>query len=87
MLRSINEVYLAMLKRLLLLFIVLTVLTALPVQATETRLRFCYEDKPLLPFYSGHGLVPADPPGAAIEHLRAAAAASNLQLEKCASSC
>jgi hypothetical protein len=52
-----------MLKRLLLLFIVLTVLTALPVQATETRLRFCYEDKPLLPFYSGHGLVPADPPG------------------------
>ena len=81
MLRSINEVYLAMLKRLLLLFIVLTVLTGLPVQATETRLRFCYEDKPLLPFYSGHGLVPADPPGAAIEHLRAAAEASNLQLE------
>lgn len=64
-----------MLNRLLLL----ALMTALPAQTAETRLRFCYEDKPLLPFYTGHGLLPAEPPGAAIEHLRAAAAASNLE--------
>lgn len=33
-------------------------------------LRFCYEDKPLEPYYRGHGaLVPKDYPGATIDHL------------------
>lgn len=43
---------------------------ALPVQS-NTALRFCYEDKPLEPYYRGQGaIVPKDNPGATIEHLQ-----------------
>ena len=48
--------------------------------ADNASLRFCYEDKPLLPFYNGHGDLPAPQPGAAIEHLQAVAKAANIEL-------
>jgi polar amino acid transport system substrate-binding protein len=49
-------------------------------------LRFCYEDKPLEPYYRGHGdVIPKDYPGATIEHLyqlTAAIPGVTLQLER-----
>lgn len=52
-------------------------LTAIDVLADDTTatnavvMRFCYEDKPLEPYYRGQGaLVPKDNPGATIEHLQ-----------------
>lgn len=36
----------------------------------QVKLRFCYEDKQLLPYYAGDGEKVASPPGATIEHLQ-----------------
>lgn len=61
-----------------LLTLLLTTLAAGNLQAAQATtpaksavaLRFCYEDKPLEPYYRGHGAqVPKDYPGATIEHL------------------
>ncbi|WP_430457006.1 amino acid ABC transporter [Rheinheimera sp.] len=61
-----------------LLTLLLTTLAAGNLQAAQptttaksaVALRFCYEDKPLEPYYRGHGAqVPKDYPGATIEHL------------------
>ncbi len=55
-------------------------------QAAGLNLRFCYEDKPLEPYYRGHGdVIPKDYPGATIEHLQqlvAQVAGVTLQLER-----
>jgi len=44
-------------------------------------LRFCYEDKQLLPYYAGNTSEIATAPGATIEHLQAATAAVGINLE------
>lgn len=43
-------------------------------------LRFCYEDKQLLPYYAGDSAKVATSPGAAIEHLQQAAATAGISL-------
>lgn len=62
------------------LLLVITLLWQNKATADSASLRFCYEDKPLLPFYNGHGDLPAPKPGAAIEHLQAVAKATNIEL-------
>ncbi len=44
-------------------------------------LRFCYEDKELLPYYAGNSSQVPPHPGASIEHLRSAAKAAGVQLQ------
>lgn len=44
-------------------------------------LRFCYEDKQLLPYYAGNGQHIPDLPGATIEHLRLAATKAGIALQ------
>lgn len=44
-------------------------------------LRFCYEDKQLLPYYAGNGQHIPDLPGATIEHLRLAATKAGVTLQ------
>lgn len=52
-----------------------------PATVTAVTLRFCYEDKQLLPYYAGNSAeIPAQP-GATIEHLRRATTAAGLTLE------
>lgn len=46
-----------------------------------TTLRFCYEDKQLLPYYTGNGQGIPDMPGATIEHLRLAATKAGIVLQ------
>ncbi len=51
----------------------------------KVQLRFCYEDKQLLPYYTGNGEQVADPPGVTIEHLQASIAGQKqlgLQLQR-----
>lgn len=83
-----------MLRNSFVLTFVLTMLTAGDLHAAQSAnaldkpvaLRFCYEDKPLEPYYRGAGaLVPKDFPGATIEHLSQLTAAIpgvSLQLER-----
>ena len=83
-----------MLRNSSVLTFVLTMLTAGNLQAAQSAialdkpvaLRFCYEDKPLEPYYRGAGeQVPKDFPGATIEHLHQLTAAIPgvpLQLER-----
>ncbi len=83
-----------MLRNSSVLTFVLTMLTAGNLQAAQSAialdkpvaLRFCYEDKPLEPYYRGSGeQVPKDFPGATIEHLHQLTAAIlgvTLQLER-----
>lgn len=62
------------------LFVALADTPELPAKSTVT-LRFCYEDKQLLPYYAGNTIkVPANP-GASIEHLQQAAIAAGISLE------
>ena len=42
-----------------------------PTTGHKVQLRFCYEDKQLLPYYAGDGELVASPPGVTIEHLQA----------------
>ncbi len=77
-----------------LLSLLLTTLFTANLQAAQAvvaaknpvPLRFCYEDKPLEPYYRGHGAaIPKDNPGATIEHLQqliASLPAISLQLER-----
>jgi len=75
-----------------LLTLLLSLLTVCNFQAAASApepavlLRFCYEDKPLEPYYRGFGdLIPNDHPGATIEHLQqlvAAVPGVTLQLER-----
>lgn len=44
------------------------------VAGNGLRLTFCYEDKQLLPYYTGEGDTPAYLPGVTIEHLKASVA-------------
>lgn len=48
---------------------------------TAPTLRFCYEDKALLPYYAGDGSAVAKEPGASIEHLQAATQLVEMKLE------
>lgn len=51
----------------------------------SVQLRFCYEDKQLLPYYAGDGESVASPPGVTIEHLQASVASISeltLQLQR-----
>lgn len=59
------------------------VLPTLPEQsnATAVTLRFCYEDKQLLPYYAGNSATVPDQPGATIEHLRRATFEAGMSLE------
>jgi hypothetical protein len=57
-----------------------------PVQEPQNgiapvKLRFCYEDKQLLPYYAGNSAAVPDNPGATIEHLRLAAEEAGISLE------
>ncbi|GAB59800.1 hypothetical protein [Rheinheimera nanhaiensis] len=52
-----------------------------PAAVTAVTLRFCYEDKQLLPYYAGNSAAIPEQPGATIEHLRRATAAAGLTLE------
>ncbi len=55
--------------------------SGVPTPVTAVTLRFCYEDKQLLPYYAGNSAeIPAQP-GATIEHLRRATTAAGLTLE------
>ncbi|MDX5407247.1 MAG: amino acid ABC transporter [Chromatiaceae bacterium] len=55
--------------------------SGVPAPVTAVTLRFCYEDKQLLPYYAGNSTeIPAQP-GATIEHLRRATTAAGLTLE------
>lgn len=71
---------------LLIRLLVILLAPAAAAQSAAVPLRFCYEDKPLEPFYRGYGAdIPKKFPGATIEHLRQLAAAVpdvNLQLER-----
>lgn len=52
------------------------------VATQQLILRFCYEDKQLLPYYAGNGaIIPADAPGATIEHLQKVANNVGITLE------
>lgn len=53
----------------------------MPAPVTAVTLRFCYEDKQLLPYYAGDGGEIPEQPGATIEHLRRATIAAGLTLE------
>ena len=62
--------------RIIIVLSLLCSLTVIDVHADDTTatnsvvLRFCYEDKPLAPYYRGHGaVVPKDYAGATIDHL------------------
>lgn len=57
--------------------------TNIDITATpqSTTLRFCYEDKQLLPYYTGNGQGIPDMPGATIEHLRLAATKVGIALQ------
>lgn len=44
-------------------------------------LRFCYEDKQLLPYYTGNSAAVSAAPGATIEHLQQVTAAAGISLE------
>ena len=59
------------------------VLPTLPDQsnATAVTLRFCYEDKQLLPYYAGNSAKVPNQPGATIEHLRRATFEAGMSLE------
>ena len=50
-------------------------------QVSAVTLRFCYEDKQLLPYYAGNSAAVPDQPGATIEHLKRAAMAAGITLE------
>ena len=43
-------------------------------------MRFCYEDKQLLPYFTGNGSALPEQPGATIEHLQRASAQSGIQV-------
>lgn len=51
------------------------------VNAAPVTLRFCYEDKQLLPYYAGHGAAVPEQAGATIEHLRRATAQVGIELK------
>lgn len=51
------------------------------VSNSDATLTFCYEDKQLLPYYAGNSNNVAELPGASIEHLRAATAATGVNLQ------
>ncbi|WP_445767573.1 amino acid ABC transporter [Rheinheimera sp.] len=55
--------------------------TGQQVNVAPITLRFCYEDKQLLPYYAGDGAVVPEQPGATIEHLRRATAQVGIELE------
>lgn len=48
---------------------------------SSVTLTFCYEDKQLLPYYAGNSSNVPELPGASIEHLRAAASATGVNLQ------
>lgn len=48
---------------------------------TPVTLRFCYEDKQLLPYYVGNSATVPEQPGATIEHLTRATTAVGIELE------
>tara|TARA_B100001059_G_scaffold58250_1_gene53553 strand:+ start:11455 stop:12273 length:819 start_codon:yes stop_codon:yes gene_type:complete len=48
---------------------------------SELTLRFCYEDKQLLPYYAGNSVTVPEHPGATIEHLQRAAVAVGIRVE------
>ena len=51
------------------------------LNAAPVTLRFCYEDKQLLPYYAGYGAAVPEQAGATIEHLRRATAQVGIKLE------
>lgn len=51
------------------------------VSNSSATLTFCYEDKQLLPYYAGNSSNVPELPGASIEHLRAAATATGVNLQ------
>lgn len=53
----------------------------LPAPVTAVTLRFCYEDKQLLPYYAGNSAEIPALPGATIEHLRRATNATGITLK------
>ena len=55
--------------------------TGQQVNVAPITLRFCYEDKQLLPYYAGNGAVVPEQPGATIEHLRRATAQVGIELK------
>lgn len=55
--------------------------TSLSNTDSKLTLRFCYEDKQLLPYYAGNSINVPENPGASIEHLRHATAAVGISLE------
>ena len=50
----------------------LTSVSGMEPAELQVPLRFCFEDKQLLPYYAGEGAQVASPPGVTIEHLQAA---------------
>lgn len=55
--------------------------TDITVTPQSPTLRFCYEDKQLLPYYAGNSQLIPDLPGATIEHLRLAATKAGIALQ------
>ncbi|WP_372626604.1 amino acid ABC transporter [Arsukibacterium sp.] len=51
------------------------------VAEADLTLRFCYEDKQLLPFFAGDSVTVPEHPGATIEHLQRATTAVGISLE------
>ncbi|QBL09464.1 amino acid ABC transporter [Rheinheimera sp. D18] len=51
------------------------------ISSSDATLTFCYEDKQLLPYYAGNSSNVPELPGASIEHLRAAATATGVNLQ------
>ncbi|MDP2713910.1 ABC transporter substrate-binding protein [Rheinheimera sp.] len=67
--------------RIVLLLCLGPLLSFMPRAEHNVTLTFCYEDKQLLPYYTGEGHAAAYLPGVTIEHLQAsAAAAGNIRL-------
>lgn len=77
---------LSLLKLYLLLCVVLPSKAMAATAEPQVLLRFCYEDKPLEPYYRGSGSeIPPKDPGATIEHLQqltAQVSGITLQLER-----